>query len=168
MTKTVKKEAFEPLLEKLESIVHELESGEKGLEDSLELFEKGLVLAKDLSTRLREAKQKVEVLTQEGGKLVRKEAPRKPSDRRLGRSPFRGAAEAAGRPARGCLPRHAPAPLLAQRGPAPDRRGPRLPARGRPAKSAAKVRDGGAVLIRYPRREEPPPAASPTRLPILL
>ncbi len=73
MTKVIKKEAFEPLLDKLEGIVRELETGEKGLEDSLELFEKGLVLAKDLSKRLSEAKQKVEVLTKEGGKLDRKE-----------------------------------------------------------------------------------------------
>ena len=73
MTKTVKKEAFEPLLEKLETVVRELESGEKGLEDSLELFEKGLSLAKDLSNRLSEAKQKVEILTKQNGKIERKE-----------------------------------------------------------------------------------------------
>ena len=73
MTKVIKKESFEPLLEKLEGIVRELETGEKGLEDSLELFEKGLNLAKTLSQRLHEAKQKVEVLTKEGGKLDRKD-----------------------------------------------------------------------------------------------
>jgi exodeoxyribonuclease VII small subunit len=63
---------FESSLEKLEGIVRELESGEKGLEESLELFEKGVTLAKGLTTQLEDAKRKVEVLTKEGGKLARK------------------------------------------------------------------------------------------------
>ena len=63
---------FESSLEKLEGIVRELESGEKGLEESLELFEKGVTLAKGLTTQLEDAKRKVEVLTKEGGKLSRK------------------------------------------------------------------------------------------------
>ena len=75
MTKTSKKETFEASLEKLEELVRQLETGEKGLEDSLELFEKGIVLAKILSQQLEQAKQKVEVLTKEGGKLGRKPFP---------------------------------------------------------------------------------------------
>jgi len=70
--KAVKTEAFEATLEQLEGLVRELESGDKSLEDSLALFEKGVVLARDLSQRLEEAKTKVEALSQEGGKLVRK------------------------------------------------------------------------------------------------
>ena len=72
MTKTAKKEGFEGSLEKLEELVRALESGEKGLEESLELFEKGVTLARTLSRQLEEAKRKVEVLTKEGGKLSRK------------------------------------------------------------------------------------------------
>ena len=52
--------------------MRELEAGDKGLDDSLALFEKGVVLAKDLSQRLEEAKTKVEALSKEGGKLVKK------------------------------------------------------------------------------------------------
>jgi exodeoxyribonuclease VII small subunit len=63
---------FESSLRKLEDIVRELESGEKGLEHSLELFEKGVSLAKGLTVQLEEAKRKVELLTKEGGKLARK------------------------------------------------------------------------------------------------
>ena len=71
-TKTDKPESFEKSLENLEELVRELEAGDKGLEDSLELFEKGVVLAKDLAKRLDDAKTKVEALSKEGGKLVKK------------------------------------------------------------------------------------------------
>jgi exodeoxyribonuclease VII small subunit len=63
-----KKETFEASLEHLEKIVRQLESGEKGLEESLEVFEKGVTLAKTLTKQLEAAKTKVEVLTKEGGK----------------------------------------------------------------------------------------------------
>ncbi len=60
--KTAKKETFESSLESLEAIVKELESGDKGLEESLALFEKGVSLSKGLTQQLEEAKAKVEVL----------------------------------------------------------------------------------------------------------
>ena len=72
MTKSPKAETFEKSLESLEELVRELEAGDKGLDDSLALFEKGVVLAKDLSKRLEDAKTKVEALSKEGGKLVKK------------------------------------------------------------------------------------------------
>lgn len=72
MQKTSKKEAFESSLQKLEELVRQLESGEKGLEESLEMFEKGVTLAKTLAKQMEEAKHKVEVLTKEGGRLSRK------------------------------------------------------------------------------------------------
>jgi exodeoxyribonuclease VII small subunit len=72
MSKTAKKEGFEESLSALEEIVRGLEAGDKGLEESLELFEKGITLAKTLSKQLEDAKKKVEVLTKEGGKLSRK------------------------------------------------------------------------------------------------
>ncbi|MBI5240613.1 MAG: exodeoxyribonuclease VII small subunit [Elusimicrobia bacterium] len=72
MPKKDEKPDFEASLRKLENIVRELEAGDKGLEQSLELFEKGVSLAKGLTTQLEEAKRKVEVLTKEGGKLSRK------------------------------------------------------------------------------------------------
>lgn len=60
------KEPFEKSLARLEEIVCRLESGEKGLEESLQLFESGVGLARQLSARLEEAKHKVEVLVKEG------------------------------------------------------------------------------------------------------
>jgi exodeoxyribonuclease VII small subunit len=67
-----KNETFEGSLTALEELVRELEGGDKGLEESLALFEKGVVLAKDLTKRLEEAKTKVEALAADGGKLVKK------------------------------------------------------------------------------------------------
>ncbi len=60
--KEPKKESFEASLKKLENYVQALEAGDKGIEESLEVFEKGVSLARELSQRLEEAKQKVEVL----------------------------------------------------------------------------------------------------------
>lgn len=68
-----KKESFEASLESLEELVRQLESGEKGLEESLTVFEKGVTLAKTLSKQLEDAKTKVEVLTKENGKLTKKD-----------------------------------------------------------------------------------------------
>jgi exodeoxyribonuclease VII small subunit len=72
MTKSPKVETFEGSLTALEELVRELEGGDKGLEESLALFEKGVVLAKELTKRLEEAKTKVEALAADGGKLVKK------------------------------------------------------------------------------------------------
>jgi exodeoxyribonuclease VII small subunit len=72
VSKSQNKESFEGSLEALEEIVRGLEAGDKGLEESLQLFEKGITLAKTLSKQLEDAKKKVEVLTKEGGKLSRK------------------------------------------------------------------------------------------------
>lgn len=73
-----KKETFEKSLEELEQVVRQLEDGEKGLDESLAVFEKGVTLAKQLARQLEEAKTKVEVLTKEGGKVLKKELEKLP------------------------------------------------------------------------------------------
>ncbi len=72
MAKEPKTESFEKSLESLEELVRELEAGDKGLDESLALFEKGVTLSKELSKRLEDAKTKVEALSKEGGKLAKK------------------------------------------------------------------------------------------------
>ncbi|UPT73588.1 MAG: exodeoxyribonuclease VII small subunit [Elusimicrobiota bacterium] len=72
MAKDAKQPAFEKSLEDLEELVRELEAGDKGLDESLALFEKGVTLSKELSKRLEEVKTKVEALSKENGKLVKK------------------------------------------------------------------------------------------------
>lgn len=53
---------FEKKIKELEEVVNKLESGEAGLSESLELFEKGIKLAKDCNKMLDEAEKKVSVL----------------------------------------------------------------------------------------------------------
>ncbi len=48
MAKESKAETFEKSLENLEELVRELEAGDKGLDESLALFEKGVAAAKEL------------------------------------------------------------------------------------------------------------------------
>jgi exodeoxyribonuclease VII small subunit len=60
---------FEECLERLEKIVHELESGEVPLEKSLTLFEEGMQLSTTCRKQLEEAEGKVEILLKQNGKL---------------------------------------------------------------------------------------------------
>mgnify|MGYP002514739524 CR=1 FL=1 len=53
---------FEENLKELETIVTKLESGEVGLDEALELYEKGIKLSAVCKERLETAKQKIETL----------------------------------------------------------------------------------------------------------
>ena len=64
---------FEDALAELEGLVKRLEDGELPLEDSLAAFERGIALVRQLSQRLAEVEQRVEVLLKtEAGKLIRR------------------------------------------------------------------------------------------------
>jgi exodeoxyribonuclease VII small subunit len=54
---------FEQALARLEEIVRDLDSGEKSLNDSLQLFEEGVTLARECAKQLDEAKGRLEILT---------------------------------------------------------------------------------------------------------
>ena len=54
--------SFETSLQALEEIVHKLEHGDLPLEDSLELFEQGIRLARECQERLSQAERRIEVL----------------------------------------------------------------------------------------------------------
>ncbi len=58
---------FEASLASLEKIVRELERGELPLEQSLELFERGVRLSRQCQERLQEAERRIEVLLQRDG-----------------------------------------------------------------------------------------------------
>ena len=56
---------FEQSLAELEDIVGKLESGDLPLEDSLELFEKGIKLSRECRSRLTNAERRIEILMKE-------------------------------------------------------------------------------------------------------
>ena len=56
---------FEESLEQLSTLVQQLESGQLSLEDSVNIFEKGISLTRECQNALSEAEQKVELLLQE-------------------------------------------------------------------------------------------------------
>ena len=56
---------FEESMEKLEKIVKSLESENQSLEKSIDLFEKGLSISKELKTHLDKAEKKIEILSKD-------------------------------------------------------------------------------------------------------
>ena len=60
---------FEECLQKLESIVDELEKGNLPLEQALKLFEQGVELSNSCRKELEEAEGRVEILLKQNGKL---------------------------------------------------------------------------------------------------
>ena len=62
---------FEGALAELETLVRRLEQGELPLEESLAAFERGIGLVRQLSQRLADVEQRVEVLLKsEAGRLT--------------------------------------------------------------------------------------------------
>ena len=58
---------FEKSMQQLEKIVSQMESGELGLEESLERFEQGIRLAKTCQDTLANAEMRVEQLIEKNG-----------------------------------------------------------------------------------------------------
>ena len=61
---------FEESLQELEGIVEKMESGDLSLEESLEVFERGVKLTRLCQKTLEEAEQKVKILMTENGEEV--------------------------------------------------------------------------------------------------
>jgi exodeoxyribonuclease VII small subunit len=57
---------FEAALEELEELVTKLEKGDLPLEESLKEFERGVALTRSCQKELKEAEQKVNLLTKKG------------------------------------------------------------------------------------------------------
>ena len=60
---------FEEALQKLETIVEDLESGELSLENSLKSFDKGIKLARQCQEKLSKSELQVQKLIEEDGEL---------------------------------------------------------------------------------------------------
>ena len=59
--------SFETAIERLETIVEELESGSLSLEESIARYEEGMGLSKQLTRTLDEAEKRIERVTGEAG-----------------------------------------------------------------------------------------------------
>jgi exodeoxyribonuclease VII small subunit len=68
--------SFETSLTELEGIVAKLEGGDLPLEDSLDLFEKGIKLSRECRDRLAKAERRIEILLKDAdGTLSAAELP---------------------------------------------------------------------------------------------
>lgn len=66
MTRKGKGPGFEQRLQELESLVQRLEEGQLPLEESLDLFERGIALSKELQAALEAAQARVTRLLEDG------------------------------------------------------------------------------------------------------
>lgn len=66
-------QTFEEAILKLEAHVRTLEQGELTLDESLEIFEEGMKLAKFCTQKLNEAEQKIEILLEKNGELLKED-----------------------------------------------------------------------------------------------
>jgi exodeoxyribonuclease VII small subunit len=66
--KKIENLSFEESLNELETIVQNLEQGELSLEDSMNLFERGLKLSQGSQDKLKSAEQKIQILLTKNGK----------------------------------------------------------------------------------------------------
>lgn len=62
--------SFEEMLTELESIVAKLENGDIALEEALEMYEKGTLLASECAKLLDSAEKQIKMLVKEGDKLT--------------------------------------------------------------------------------------------------
>jgi len=58
---------FEKSLQELEALIAKLERGELPLAESLQLFEQGVALTRRCHSALADARQRVEILSKDGG-----------------------------------------------------------------------------------------------------
>ena len=65
-----KKQTFEESLNRLETIVSEMERSDLDLAKSLALFEEGIALVRACSAQLDETKRKIEILVKKGSRLT--------------------------------------------------------------------------------------------------
>ena len=62
-----KKLDYEAAVKELEALVERLEEGDISLEESLKLYERGVLLTRDCQESLQAAEQKVQMLLQQSG-----------------------------------------------------------------------------------------------------
>lgn len=66
----IKNLSFEEALQRLEEVVEQLENGDIPLEQSIELYQEGVLLARHCDQKLKQVQQKIEILIEKDGKNV--------------------------------------------------------------------------------------------------
>ena len=64
---------FEENMNKLETIVADLEKGDLNLDDSVKKFEEGIKISKECNEMLEKEEKKITILLQEDGKIEEKD-----------------------------------------------------------------------------------------------
>ena len=64
-----KEENFEELINELEEITNKLEKEQLSLDESVELFEKGMKISKKCNEKLEDAEKKITILINENGEI---------------------------------------------------------------------------------------------------
>lgn len=67
--KSIEKMSFEQALAELEEIVRKIDTGQENLADAVESFERGVLLKKHCEFMLKDAKLKIEKITNTNGKI---------------------------------------------------------------------------------------------------
>ena len=68
-----KENSFEKNLQKLEIIVEKLESGEIGLEESVELYEEGMKIKKICDKKLKDIEMQIKKIKIEDNKIIKED-----------------------------------------------------------------------------------------------
>lgn len=65
----MKKHTFEDSLKRLEKIIDEMENSQLDIDKAMKLFEEGISLVKECSSKLNETKKRIEILVEKNGKI---------------------------------------------------------------------------------------------------
>ncbi|MBR3627742.1 MAG: exodeoxyribonuclease VII small subunit [Elusimicrobia bacterium] len=69
--------SFETSLKRLEDIVNEMENSQLDIDKAMKLFEEGISLVNQCSSKLDETKKKIEILVEKNGKLEKEKFTKK-------------------------------------------------------------------------------------------
>ena len=72
-----KSTSFEASLKRLETIVDEMENSQLDIDKAMKLFEEGVSLVNQCSSKLDETKKKIEILVAKNGKLEKEKFTKK-------------------------------------------------------------------------------------------
>lgn len=62
--------SFEDAIKRLETVVELLEEGETPLEETIELYQEGVLLARHCDYKLTQVEQKIQILVEEEGNMI--------------------------------------------------------------------------------------------------